>query len=160
MYDIVIYGYHNFYIIKYGIKIKMGLLKKQEVKKLIISPNEFHISEIKRLNNSNISNMDEDLLIKSKPDVNILANIPILATNPTEEYVIYSDGIQQKITKLEDLPKFEVKPGMRVKIPSNKGMIKCPFKCREAPNGKRYFNLIAFTQNIVSESCCGVTYFK
>jgi hypothetical protein len=142
----------------------MGLLKKQEVKKLIISPDDVDSREFSRLvssnnNNNNIdNNLPNDNLTSLQDKID--SNIPILDSNPKEEYVVYSDGIPQKITRLEDLPKFEVKAGTRVKIPSNKLMIKCPFKCQEASNGKKYPNILTFTQNIASATCCGVTYFK
>jgi hypothetical protein len=77
-----------------------------------------------------------------------------------DKYVVYSDGQEFEIHDISELLKFEVKPGIKVKIPPNRLNVKCPFKCQEGYRGKMGYNLIAFTPNMNRFDCCGVTYFK
>jgi hypothetical protein len=127
---------------------------------LLPSEQNIPIIKVNKLNQPENANetVNTETNIKLKPNekLNPITN----EIYDKDKFVLYTDGQMFELHDISELPNFEVRPGMKVRIPPNRLNIKCPFRCKEGYRGKKGWNIITFTQNITDETCCGVTYFK
>jgi hypothetical protein len=142
-----------------------GVSKTNLNDKVTLLPSEQNIPiiQVNKLNHPenaneiiNISDNETNIKLKPNEKLNPITN----EIYDKDKFVLYTDGQMFELHDISELPNFEVKPGMKVRIPPNRLNIKCPFRCKEGYRGKKGWNIITFTQNITDETCCGVTYFK